>query len=721
MWKIGNFAEIKLQGFKLEFLDSLVQSMLASLPLGKYSNDVIRDKLEQQFKLKFESREVIDSLERLSAKGYIYTAPDLGDVNLREYAMNPTQKSFLMEKLNEKVGFGNQVISEWLSGLKSKYPELDVEQLAQIKNDLDAFLLWTFSRQSTENLFAAKGVGENGNNLLEQPDITSFSDILPTRDSVVHQVRILELPKFFTEATSERRNYIAEKLNQHFIMQVLLLESDNDSFVDILDSAGESAKKTAHQDMIEEIYQHNSEKALEGESAETIKAKLNPAGLDVIKKIMLANDIWSVLDIVVNKFPTLIGYDECCIYMESDLFAGFGGVNNFDGWEFENRGAFQPTGNELVLAATNRGVQILSVGKVFAVTDEVITGRVYKTGLPVGFSENLITELFPFTNKDGLENMFPGHNKNDILRGAKAALILPLPFNDKTIGTLEFYSNDNLLENPFYSLIPAHNLNMIISERLSAMMEVLRTKKQTNNLLMSLTHEIDTPLTGILAEAENLIKEIPKESKFFEPVQRIGELVSRLQMQTATIMAVISGKVPQRHFKSHGIYRPLKEASELFKPEAKQKGCDIVEPKARDGKFPNIEMSLFDLTIAFKNLIHNAVKYSYKPPANLDVHRTIKIWGQQDNKFQEYYVVYIQNYGVGITQEEIEKGLIFREYYRGEKASDRKRTGAGFGLAYAKLVIERLHRGSINVTSVPVEGGAYLSTFAISLPIKHPT
>ncbi|RPI95725.1 MAG: sensor histidine kinase, partial [Chloroflexi bacterium] len=198
------------------------------------------------------------------------------------------------------------------------------------------------------------------------------------------------------------------------------------------------------------------------------------------------------------------------------------------------------------------------------------------------------------------------------------------------------------------------------------------------------------------------------------------EQVLRLHMQAATIMAVLSEQSPKRKFSEHSIYRPVKEACELFASEAASKGCDILGPSAREGSFPPMEMSLFDLTIAFKNIIHNAVKYSFTPPANMSTHRTIKVWGEWDRSRKAYYVIHVQNYGVGITPEEIEKRLIFDRYYRGDKASDRRRTGSGLGLAHARLVIEELHHGEINVTSEPQGGDAYLTQFSVRLPIKQP-
>jgi signal transduction histidine kinase len=130
-------------------------------------------------------------------------------------------------------------------------------------------------------------------------------------------------------------------------------------------------------------------------------------------------------------------------------------------------------------------------------------------------------------------------------------------------------------------------------------------------------------------------------------------------------------------------------------------------------------MSLFDLTLAFKNLVHNAVKYSFRPPRQWEGNRYIRVIGRWADEQQQLYSVSVENYGVGIPQCEIDSGAIFLPHYRGAKASDRGRTGAGLGLAHARQIVEDLHHGAIQVTSKLVTGEAYLTTFTVILPVKQ--
>jgi signal transduction histidine kinase len=125
---------------------------------------------------------------------------------------------------------------------------------------------------------------------------------------------------------------------------------------------------------------------------------------------------------------------------------------------------------------------------------------------------------------------------------------------------------------------------------------------------------------------------------------------------------------------------------------------------------PPIEMNPEIMQLAFKNLLHNAVKYSYE--SSLFSRRryvSIKCFFYENN-----IGVAFENYGVGITEKEITEGKIWQARYRGYLSQDRNRCGAGLGLPHAKLAIENVHNGKISCSSIPLGGGAYLTKFTIN-------
>jgi signal transduction histidine kinase len=256
----------------------------------------------------------------------------------------------------------------------------------------------------------------------------------------------------------------------------------------------------------------------------------------------------------------------------------------------------------------------------------------------------------------------------------------------------------------------------VVANQLGSTLSNQRLLAQREQFMIAAAHELDLPLTSLIAAAE-ASSEMTKQRQKRALVHLINEAqVLSLKVQTALV--ILSGETPRRRFSKHSIYRPLMNARELFQREARDKGCYIKPPRSADlgEDFPVVEISLEDMETAFKNLVHNAVKYSYKSSQH-NPQRYVNIWGYWSDQEKTHYNIAIQNFGVGITEEEIRSGSIFDKYVRGARSFDRSRTGAGFGLTHVKHIIEDLHHGSIDVTSDEQEGGAFLTTFTVTLPV----
>lgn len=131
---------------------------------------------------------------------------------------------------------------------------------------------------------------------------------------------------------------------------------------------------------------------------------------------------------------------------------------------------------------------------------------------------------------------------------------------------------------------------------------------------------------------------------------------------------------------------------------------------------PPAEMVPRSLALALKNLVHNAVKYSYRT-VSFGQPRYVEICCKLlDGR---YYEVTITNYGIGILEHEIEGGLIWRPRYRGILSMDRNRSGSGLGLSHTWQAVTKVHGGRIEARSLPQSGGAFLTVFTVTLPIRQ--
>ena len=110
-----------------------------------------------------------------------------------------------------------------------------------------------------------------------------------------------------------------------------------------------------------------------------------------------------------------------------------------------------------------------------------------------------------------------------------------------------------------------------------------------------------------------------------------------------------------------------------------------------------------ELLRAFSNLMHNAIKYSWRR----DPERAKPAWVSIRTKMKDQKVyIEFENWGVPIKREEIEKGKVFELGYRGEMSKDRGRLGTGIGLTDARRVAEA-HGGFVEIESHPALRGSY--------------
>ena len=233
------------------------------------------------------------------------------------------------------------------------------------------------------------------------------------------------------------------------------------------------------------------------------------------------------------------------------------------------------------------------------------------------------------------------------------------------------------------------------------------------------THELQTRLQAVIAHAENLMLEARTLSS--EEVCRRGNDVLNATEALDTVVQNLGQFMEEYRFKRQRIDTLLYEAKRVYQTEATGRGTVIrITLAPVDGGSPMLEISRHHLQLAFNNLVHNAVKYSFRALPGRS--RYVRISGRPAGRC---YGITIENYGVGILPEEIESGAIFKGGYQGKLTQGEYRTGSGKGLYFAKRVIDR-HPGHIQVSSRLMsdepnpEGQPHLNQFTIYLPYRQP-
>ncbi len=220
-----------------------------------------------------------------------------------------------------------------------------------------------------------------------------------------------------------------------------------------------------------------------------------------------------------------------------------------------------------------------------------------------------------------------------------------------------------------------------------------RISTQQKNFLLSVTHELKSPLASIKLYLQTINKrELDKEQqrnfiqKCLLDIERLDDLVENMLLAT---------KIEN---KSYSFPKEELNLSELVEKIVARLQIHVCSKEAIITSInPNIFITgdLFAMSSVVTNLIENAVKYSPNcVPVHIDLHR--KTNGKVCFK--------VADLGIGISDEE--KSKIFDKFYRVGSEDTRKTKGTGLGLFIVKQVLEH-HQAQIRVKNNQPRGTVF--------------
>lgn len=220
--------------------------------------------------------------------------------------------------------------------------------------------------------------------------------------------------------------------------------------------------------------------------------------------------------------------------------------------------------------------------------------------------------------------------------------------------------------------------------------------RQQRNFLLSITHELKSPIASIRLVLETLVRRrLTKEqseklnSSAIKELDRLNGLVNDLLLSAKLEMAY------QLHLEPLRLDELLAEMVQALKAKY---------PKARfsfqsSGEPIDINGDKTGLTSLAINLLENAVKYS---PGKPNIIMTL-----ENDEEKVWFSVADQ--GIGI--EDKEKKNIFNKFYRVGNEDTRKTKGTGLGLYIVNQIV-RAHKGTIEVNNNQPKG----TVFTVVLP-----
>jgi PAS domain S-box-containing protein len=222
-----------------------------------------------------------------------------------------------------------------------------------------------------------------------------------------------------------------------------------------------------------------------------------------------------------------------------------------------------------------------------------------------------------------------------------------------------------------------------------------------DEFLMTLSHELRTPMTAILGWARLLPGMAVDESMFREAIASIGrsaELQAKLIDDVLDLSRIVSGKL-RLSLEKVDVARALTAALETVEPSAEAKGITIERSFSSDAG--SVLGDPTRLQQVVWNLLSNAVKFT---PRGGRIRMGARV---TESKLK----ITISDTGEGIEPGFLQ--YIFEPFRQAENPSTRVHGGLGLGLSIVRYIVEA-HGGTVAAES---RGHGQGSTFTVTLPV----
>ena len=223
----------------------------------------------------------------------------------------------------------------------------------------------------------------------------------------------------------------------------------------------------------------------------------------------------------------------------------------------------------------------------------------------------------------------------------------------------------------------------------------LNLSRRQSNFLLSVSHELKSPLTSINLSLETLKKRTLPQEKIIELADVALKESKRLENLISDILVAAKLDHP---------YTPKKQWLDLITIIHNLiNGYTAQYPSVAIRLHADVEEALLfaskqDMQSIFTNLIENAIKYSHEEPIHISI-----------NDQKENWLIEVADLGPGIPNSE--KSRVFQKFYRLGREETRTSKGTGLGLYIVKKIVES-HNGSVRINDNNPKG----TIFTLLLP-----
>jgi signal transduction histidine kinase len=224
---------------------------------------------------------------------------------------------------------------------------------------------------------------------------------------------------------------------------------------------------------------------------------------------------------------------------------------------------------------------------------------------------------------------------------------------------------------------------------------LLKLNKLQNNFLLSITHELKTPLAAIKLSSETLLKrnldaEMSRQivSQTLSNAERLNDLIDNVLLATN-----IDSQTYQFKMQDLNLSDLIHETADVVFVEPHFKGQ--LNIKTNSQRIYGDELAI---KLVLSNIFNNAIKYGGE-------YVEVDIKTETERRYEK---LIISDNGIGIDVKESKQ--IFKKFYRIGDEETRETKGTGLGLYIVKEIL-KYHKAKIEIKPNEPKGTQFILTF----------
>ncbi|TBO27922.1 response regulator [Aquabacterium lacunae] len=237
----------------------------------------------------------------------------------------------------------------------------------------------------------------------------------------------------------------------------------------------------------------------------------------------------------------------------------------------------------------------------------------------------------------------------------------------------------------------------IAQQREQALEEARQHSEARSRFLATVSHEMRTPLHGMLGLTRLLRHEDPRDDQAerLRLIERSGEHLLMVINDVLDFSRMEAGRM-QFQSRPFDLSRVLEDVEGIFQVLARRKGLSLTLTSNWEGPMPLIG-DPGRIRQVLHNLLGNAIKFTER--GNIQVHA----WHREAGRFD----LVVRDTGPGI--DEADRQRIFEAFTQGESGLSRARGGTGLGLSIARQLCQGMG-GDLVCESIPGVGSTFTAS-----------